>query len=334
MERTELKPATSRRVKRKRIRPLPFLAMFVLLMSVAVAAYAFNEKEIEIIDNGRVSVINTHAVTVGELLEQRGIELIDADVVAPGVEAKLEDCGRVIIHRAFPVTVTADFETNSYRTQEVTVAEFLQANSIELGQYDWVSPSLDALVNEDVPVIVSRITYRQTETTQTIEPKTVRREDSSLNSGQSKVVTAGRPGELTITNLVTYKDGVPINKQEVSRKVTVAAQDEVVAVGTRQVISRGGKTYAYREVMSMRATAYTHTGNRTYTGTNPRAGYTVAVDPKVIPLGTMLYVDGYGYAKAEDIGSAITGKKIDLFFNSERECTDWGVRNVRVYILE
>ena len=185
-----------------------------------------------------------------------------------------------------------------------------------------------------MPVIVSRITYRQTETTQPIAPKTVRKEDSSLNSGQSKVVTAGKPGELTITSLVTYKDGVPIDKKEVGRTVTVAAQDEVLAVGTRRVISRGGKTYAYSDVLSMKATAYTHTGNRTYTGTNPRAGYTVAVDPKVIPLGTMLYVDGYGYAKAEDIGSAITGKKIDLFFNSERECTDWGVRNVRVYILE
>ncbi len=334
MESTELKPARVKRSTRKRVRPLPFLAVFVLFMSFAVAAYAFTEKEIEIIDNGKVSVISTHALTVGELLEQRGIELIDADVVRPGVEAKLENCGRVIIDRAFPVTVTADFVTNSYRTQEVTVAEFLQANEIELGQYDWVSPDLDTLVDEDVPVIVSRITYRQTETTQPIAPKTVRKEDSSLNSGQSKVVTAGKPGELTITSLVTYKDGVPIDKKEVGRTVTVAAQDEVLAVGTRRVISRGGKTYAYSDVLSMKATAYTHTGNRTYTGTNPRAGYTVAVDPKVIPLGTMLYVDGYGYAKAEDIGSAITGKKIDLFFNSERECTDWGVRNVRVYILE
>lgn len=303
-------------------------------MSFAVVALAFSEKEIEIIDNGRVNVISTHAATVGDLLAERGITLIDADEVTPGVEASLTNCGRVIIQRAFPVTVTADFTTNSYRTQPVTVAEFLAANNIEVGQYDWVTPALDSLVDEDVPVVVSRITYAQTQTTQAIEPKTVRREDSSLNTGQSKVLTAGKPGVLTITNLVTYKDGEPIAKQELSRTVTTAAQDEVLAVGTRQVISRGGKTYAYREVMAMSATAYTHTGNKTYSGTTPRAGYTVAVDPKVIPLGTRLYVDGYGYAKAEDIGSAITGRKIDLFFNSEKECRDWGIRTVRVYILE
>ncbi len=321
-------------IKMKKIRPIPFLVIFLLLMSFAVAAYAFSEKEVEIIDNGRVNVISTHAATVGDLLEERGIKLIDADEVVPGVDTSLTNCGRVIIHRAFSVTVTADFATNSYQTQPVTVAEFLAANNIEVGQYDWVTPALDSMVDEDVPVVVSRITYRQTQTTQPIEPKTVRKEDSSLNSGQSKVVTAGKPGVLTITNLVTYKDGEAIARQELNRTVTVAAQDEVLAVGTRQVISRGGKTYAYKDVMAMSATAYTHTGNKTYTGTTPRAGYTVAVDPKVIPLGTKLYVDGYGYAKAEDIGSAITGRKIDLFFNSEKECTDWGVRTVRVYILE
>lgn len=323
-----------RRLKIKKLKSLPFLIIFVLLMSFAVAAYAFSEKEIEIIDNGRVNVINTHAATVGDLLTERGIRLIDADVVSPGVEASLRNCGRVIIHRSFPVTVTADFSTNSYRTQPVTVAEFLAEHNIEIGEYDWVVPDLDSQVDEDVPVVVSRITYRETQTTQPIEPKTVRKEDSSLNSGQTKIITAGKPGVLTVTNLVTYKDGEPIAKKELRRTVTTAAQDEVLAVGTRKVISRGGKTYAYSEVISMSATAYTHTGNKTYSGTTPRAGYTVAVDPSVIPLGTRLYVDGYGYAKAEDVGSAITGRKIDLFFNSEKECTDWGVRTVRVYILE
>ena len=53
MESTELKPARVKRSTRKRVRPLPFLAVFVLFMSFAVAAYAFTEKEIEIIDNGK-----------------------------------------------------------------------------------------------------------------------------------------------------------------------------------------------------------------------------------------------------------------------------------------
>lgn len=319
--------------KRKRIKPLPFLILFLLLMSFAAAAYAFSEKEIEIIDNGRVNVINTHAATVGELLEQRGIELTAEDVVQPGVSTGLENCQRVIIHRAFAVPVTADFATATYMTQPVTVAEFLAANNVAVGEYDWVSPARDAIVDEDTEIVINRITYRQTQTKQPISPKTVRRNDSSMNAGTSKVIKEGKAGELTITNLITYKDGEVIDKKELNRTVSVAAVDEVLAVGTRQVISRGGKTYAYKEVKAMSATAYTHTGNNTSSGTKPKAGYTVAVDPSVIPLGTMLYVDGYGYAKAEDTGSAIVGNKIDLFFDSEQECYNWGVRTVRVYVL-
>ena len=66
----------------------------------------------------------------------------------------------------------------------------------------------------------------------------------------------------------------------------------------------------------------------------------VAVDPKVIPLGTKLYieaVDGswvYGYAVAGDTGGAIKGNKIDLFFNTHAECTRFGRRQAKVYVLQ
>lgn len=83
----------------------------------------------------------------------------------------------------------------------------------------------------------------------------------------------------------------------------------------------------------MLATAYTHTGNRTATGTMPRVGV-VAVDPKVIPLGTRLYIDGYGFARAEDTGGAIKGDKIDLFLDTSEEAKRFGRRWVTVYILK
>ena len=60
----------------------------------------------------------------------------------------------------------------------------------------------------------------------------------------------------------------------------------------------------------------------------------IAVDPRVIPLGTRLYVDGYGYGRALDVGGAIKGNRIDVFLPSEAECRRWGVRTVKVYILE
>lgn len=81
----------------------------------------------------------------------------------------------------------------------------------------------------------------------------------------------------------------------------------------------------------MQATAYTATGNRTATGTVPKKG-TIAVDPDVIPLGTELYVEGYGNGVAEDTGSAVKGNIIDLYMDSEQEARNWGRKNVNVTI--
>lgn len=84
-------------------------------------------------------------------------------------------------------------------------------------------------------------------------------------------------------------------------------------------------------------TAYTqyHTPpRRTASGTIPTIGRTVAVDPKVIPLGTKLHIEGVGVRIAEDTGRKIKGKKLDLFLSSMADCTRFGIRARQVYILD
>ena len=86
----------------------------------------------------------------------------------------------------------------------------------------------------------------------------------------------------------------------------------------------------------MEATAYTgHT--TTATGItpvrNPNGLSTIAVDPSIIPLGSKVYIPGYGEAIAADTGGAIKGHKIDLFLNSENECINWGRKNVTLHLL-
>ncbi|MHB1652492.1 MAG: G5 and 3D domain-containing protein [Desulfitobacteriaceae bacterium] len=83
---------------------------------------------------------------------------------------------------------------------------------------------------------------------------------------------------------------------------------------------------------TVEATAYTYTGNPTASGVYPRQGL-IAVDPKVIPLGSRVYVEGYGYAIAADTGGAILGNKVDVFFPSVKECMNWGRRPVRLFML-
>lgn len=81
-------------------------------------------------------------------------------------------------------------------------------------------------------------------------------------------------------------------------------------------------------------TFYTHTGHRTASGVYPKAGRTVAVDKNVIPLGTMIYVEGYGLFVAEDTGGDIKGKRLDVFVDTKDEAIKLGRKSAKVYLLD
>lgn len=97
----------------------------------------------------------------------------------------------------------------------------------------------------------------------------------------------------------------------------------------------------YKLLGSFKTTAYCNEnyrhicgGNKTKIGTPVTPGYTVAVDPKVIPLGSTIYVEGIGTFKAEDVGGAIKNKRIDIAFGSHQEAMKYGVKEKRVWILQ
>lgn len=92
-------------------------------------------------------------------------------------------------------------------------------------------------------------------------------------------------------------------------------------------VSRGGTRPAVME-----ATAYTATGNRTSTGTWPQEGRTVAVDPQTIPYGSRLIINGQGGYIAEDSGSLVIGRIIDIYMDDESACDSWGRRDVEVIV--
>ncbi|WP_156626730.1 hypothetical protein [Clostridium tertium] len=97
-----------------------------------------------------------------------------------------------------------------------------------------------------------------------------------------------------------------------------------------------GSNSEYLSTYSMSATAYTGHG-LTALGLkpvrNPNGLSTVAVDPNVIPLGSKVFVEGYGYAIASDTGGAIKGNKIDLYFNTVADCYSFGRRTVTVHVV-
>ena len=93
---------------------------------------------------------------------------------------------------------------------------------------------------------------------------------------------------------------------------------------------------SYKATYTMEATAYagdTITATGATPVRNPNGLSTIAVDPSIIPLGSKVYIPGYGMAIAADTGGAIKGNKIDLFLNSENDCINWGVQTVSLYII-
>jgi 3D (Asp-Asp-Asp) domain-containing protein len=126
------------------------------------------------------------------------------------------------------------------------------------------------------------------------------------------------------------------NTPKVPEQHQVTECDTVTAL-TGDLPSRSG---AARRPAVIKAVVTAYTRNDpgmdgkgiTFTGTKVRPGV-AAVDPEVIPLGSVLFVPGYGYARAEDTGGAIKGNRIDLYFEDREEAFRWGKKELDVEIL-
>ena len=129
---------------------------------------------------------------------------------------------------------------------------------------------------------------------------------------------------------------------QVIKQGTFEAEKGKLTIGAGIIVTADGKVYNYTHSMKVKATAYTHTDKGcdkiTATGTTVHWG-TVAVDPKLIPYGTKMFIvsnDGkfvYGLSAAEDCGGSIKGNRIDLYMPTTSQCFSFGVRNCTIYFL-
>lgn len=139
---------------------------------------------------------------------------------------------------------------------------------------------------------------------------------------------------------VSAKELVPLGlmpvKMETFESSTLVAQAQKRtndrALNRQKKPARSAMTKV-REGMTFTANASGYTGpGKTKSGTNVRPGI-AAVDPDYIPLGTVLWVEGYGECRAEDTGGAIKGNAIDLAFSTNKEALDWGRKDVQVKVI-
>jgi 3D (Asp-Asp-Asp) domain-containing protein len=257
---------------------------------------------------------------------------------------------------AHSVTLSVNGSSTNYQTAAATVGDFLRERNITVAPGDVVEPAIDAPITDGLTV-----TYRSAapqpqassapaetwirDEKRAVKAPTIHRFDYSMTPGTSKTISPGRAGERdTIVRYTRGEDG-SVQRWVVASHVTRAPHPRIVAIGVdeNQMFARLEAHGVMRmsqlaaSAMHMVATAYTANcggcGGMTASG-RPAGHGVVAVDPRVIPLGTRLFIPGYGPAVAGDTGGAIHGLRIDLGFNSLREALLFGRREVTVYRLK
>lgn len=328
-------------MNRKNIfRNAKFILIVLALVSVLTMGFSTalgNDVELNI--NGKTKTVFTYEKTVGDFLKKEGIVLKNKDLVSPSLDKEIDKDMKIVISSPKSYHIKDGDKTLIAEASGYTVADVLDKLDIKLNKLDRVSLPLDEIAKEGMEIKIDRVVVENLENKIEIPFETESRENKDMFEGEKKVITKGEVGQKTESLKNTYVNGLLETTEVLKSEITKDPVKEVVEVGTKKgTVAPNGKNA--KRVIVMQATAYDPTaGSKTAMGTRARVG-AVAVDPKVIPLGSKLYIESmdgfasYGYATAEDTGGAIKGNRIDLFYNSNAEANRFGRRNVKVYVLD
>jgi uncharacterized protein YabE (DUF348 family) len=298
-------------------------------------------KQVQMVVDNEKKTIWTTADTVADLLIEQNIALKEFDEVDPKPEKAIKSNMDIAIEKAFQLTLNNGGKKEKVWTTSTTVADFLAGQGITLQPLDRVEPTLDTSVIANTVVNVVRIEKVTDVVEEPISFAVVKKKDAKLPKGKEKIISTGQKGLVTKEYEVVLENGKEVSRKLINKNYIKDKKDQIVAVGTKVnkvQVSRGAET---GEEYYVTSTAYTANCNGcsgiTATGINLHQNpniKVIAVDPRVIPLGTKVYVEGYGYAVAADTGSAVKGYKIDVFFPTKSEAYRWGRRTIKIKILK
>ena len=323
--------------------PKVVLIVVLLVIGITIGVYSTRKTIIVLADSKEVKIV-TYNNTFRKALISNNIVVGPKDKITPSLDTKVNSGDRITIKKAINMEIAIDGKNLKIDSAEDSIAQMFASEKITLDDYDKVFPSRDEALTQGLKVSVVRVKTELVKETKSIAFATIQKLNNDMEKGLSKILQEGQTGEEEITTKVVYEDGKEIARQVVSQVTNKQPVQKISATGTLGSVpnvSRGGAKVLYQKTMRVKATAYTpyETGGWiTKSGSTARrninAVSTIAVDPRVIPLGTRVYVEGYGYAVAEDTGGAIKGNIIDVFFTSNSEMSNWGSRWVNIYILK
>lgn len=342
------------------------IAVVTAFAIAAVTLLSCSIHTVEIFDGETTYTVRTLNRNTANIMAGLNLKYEKYDVVSTDVSGSTTS---IEIAYNFPVYVTCGDVTTKITFSEGTVKEAIEMAGYELDKYDLTEPSADTVITETAYIDYVDIAYVKGSYNEKIPYSTKTVYSNKTDKGVT-TIAEGQEGIKQIDYTEKLVNGESVEKKITGTKVVKKPQDTVKTIGTKVKkkvvkkpaavktsssvksvsvlkpsfeikLDKNGNPVNYKSKRIARATAYTYTGNNCSTGVSPKPGY-IAVNPKVIPYGTKMYIktaDGkfvYGYAVAADTGGFIrrhpTG--IDLFMTSESACVSFGVRNVEIYILE
>ncbi|MFC7322327.1 G5 and 3D domain-containing protein [Halobacillus campisalis] len=316
----------------------------------------------------------TTANTVGEFFEDHDLQVKEQDKVSHKSSETIHSNMDINIQKAVQITVDDGGDVQDVWTTASTVGDFLNEENITLDEMDKLNLGKEQGLKQGEQISITRLEKATEEVEENLGYSVITEKDPSLPEGEEKVVSTGTEGKVVKEYEIIIENGEEIKRELVHEDVIKESKDRIIAIGSKQkpsekssrsvadskkkdsksepkavasassktkTTSKGSQEKKNGKTLKMKATAYTAdcTGcsGKTATGINLKADpnkKVIAVDPSIIPLGSEVWVEGYGNAIAGDTGGAIQGKKIDVHVPSKSEAYSFGNKTVEVKVLD
>lgn len=295
--------------------------------------------------DGLTTSYSSALTTVGEALADAGVSIGPGDIVYPDPNSAMAPGMHVFIDHATEVTLIVGGEERQVYTHVLIVGELLDEQNVEVQEKDIVSARSGLMLHDGMTITVTTVRGSTEYEESPIPFHTVYTYDPNVTRGEQLVKQTGANGHLKREYLITVIDGEETS-EIVSETVTLPV-DRIVAIGTQVPpvpegmeavfpVAPGEEITCGGGILRVWATWYTAASSGgsgiTKTGTGVYKGI-IAVDPNVIPLGTHLYVPGYGFGIAADTGGGVKGNWIDLGYGAD-DVKDWHTGYADICIID
>ncbi|MCB0028244.1 MAG: DUF348 domain-containing protein [Anaerolineales bacterium] len=308
-------------------RLVPFNALATTALPEVVEIGEF--LTVTIHNNGAQQVVRTAGATVGAALVEAGITLFMADNVIPAPGTWLTPDMQIYVQRSMPLTIEVDGRIIQTRSYHTSATEVLGEAGIGLIGLDYTRPGPEVVLQANDVIQVVRVTesFRLADTD--IPFETLWQPTDQMELDQRGLLQPGVPGVQRQRYRVRFENGVAVGEVPDGEWVAREPIPAIMGYGTRvviRVVDTPQGPLEYWRVVRMRVTAYTAAssgkpvGHPTYgiTRSGLPAGYgIVAVDPRVVPFMSNVYVPGYGVGLAGDTGGGVKGRWIDLGYDED-----------------